>query len=364
MKLIANIQLKPTPEQAKSLRDTLERCNAACNEISRRGREVGKTRKYDLQTLLYRSIRGKFDLTAQAVIRCIGKVADAYATQKALKREGLLRFRKHAAQPYDDRIFRFVSDDNVSIWTLSGRQKIPFVCGERQRILLSHRKGEVDLMLVRGKWYLACVCDVADPDQIGIKHVLGVDFGIVNLAFDSEGRPYSGAGVERVRQRLSRRRAGLQRCGTKAAKRKLKKLSGKEARFRKHTNHCISKEIVANAKRSRSAIAIEDLTYIRERVKARRAQRNRLYGWSFSQLRQFVTYKAGLAAVPIIAVDPRNTSRCCPECGFTGKANRKTQETFSCTSCGFTTAADFAAARNIRAAGAACNSALCSQPSG
>jgi hypothetical protein len=32
--------------------------------------------------------------------------------------------------------------------------KIPFVCGERQRALLGFRKGEVDLMLVRGKWYL------------------------------------------------------------------------------------------------------------------------------------------------------------------------------------------------------------------
>jgi putative transposase len=61
--------------------------------------------------------------------------------------------------------------------------------------------------------------------------------------------------------------------GSKRAKRRLKKLSGKEARFRKHVNHCISKQIAANAERSRGAIAIEDLT----RVKARRAQRNRLH---------------------------------------------------------------------------------------
>jgi IS605 OrfB family transposase len=181
-------------------------------------------------------------------------------------------------------------------------------------------------MLVRGKWYLACVCDVADPDRIGIEDVLGVDFGIVNLALGGQRRPCTGAAVEKVRQKLSCRRAGLQRCGSKAAKPKLKKLSGKEARSRKHANHCISKEIVANAKRSCCAIAIEDLTHIRRRVKATRAQRNRLHGWSFNQLRQFVTYKARLSGVPVIAVAPRNTSRRCPECGF----NRKTQTTFSC----------------------------------
>jgi predicted transposase len=200
MKLVANIQLKPTPEQTKSLRDTLERCNAACNEISKRGLDAGKIRKFDLQNLLYHSIRKEFDLTAQAVIRCIGKVADAYTAQKANKREGLVRFRKLAAQPYDDHIFRFLADNRVSIWTLPGREKIPFVCDERQRILLSHRKGEVDLMLLRSKWYLACVCDVADPDQIGIEDVLGVDFGIVNLAFDGEGRPFTGADGEKVRR--------------------------------------------------------------------------------------------------------------------------------------------------------------------
>jgi IS605 OrfB family transposase len=359
MKLVANIQLKPTTEQAKLLRDTLERCNTACNEISRRGHEAGVIRQYDLQKLVYSDTRKTFDLTAQAAIRCIAKVADAY---KAKRSDGVVRFRKHAAQPYDDRIFRFVSGDMVSIWTLTGRQKIPFVCGERQRALLAFRKGEVDLMLVRGKWYLACVCDVIEPERIGIEDVLGVDFGVVNIAFDSAGRSYSGADVERVRQKLSRRRAGLQRRGTKAAKRRLKKLSGREGRFRKHTNHVISKEIVANAERLCAAIAIEDLTHIRKRIKAKRAQRNRLHSWSFGQLRQFVQYKAKLAAIPVVAVNPVNTSRCCPECGVIDKANRKTQDKFSCISCGHEAVADFVAARNIRIAGVACKPALCSAP--
>ena len=269
-------------------------------------------------------------------------------------------FASTLLKPYDDRIFRFVSGEMVSIWTVAGRQKIPFVCGERQRKLLDDRQGEVDLMLIRGKC-LACVCDVPDPAQIDVEGILGVDFGIVNLAFDTEGRAYSGADVERIRQRFANRRKGLQRCATKAAKRRLKKLSGREARFRKHVNHCISKEIAANAERSRFAIAVEDLTHIRKRIQARKAQRSRLHGWSFAQLRSFVSYKARLAGIPVIAVDPRNTSRCCPECGVIDKANRKTQSTFSCISCGYTDRADFVAARNIRVAGAACKPALSSQ---
>jgi hypothetical protein len=44
------------------------------------------------------------------------------------------------------------------------------------------------MMPVRGKWDLAVVC--------------GVELGAVNLAFDTDGRPYSGADVEPVRQRF------------------------------------------------------------------------------------------------------------------------------------------------------------------
>ncbi len=343
MKLIANIKLLPSPEQESLLRQTLERCNQACNYLSARGFESGKTRQFDLHKLAYAEVRSMFGLTAQAAVRCVAKVADAYKVGKDAQRT----FRRHAAQPYDDRIIRFLSGDAVSIWTLAGRQKIPFACGERQRALLAFRKGEVDLMLVRGKWYLACVCDVPDPEEIGVEGVLGVDFGVVNIAFDSDGNCHTGADVERVRSKLARRKAGLQRRGTKAAKRRLKLLAGKEARFRKHINHCISKALVVEAERSRRAIGLEDLKHIRRRVKARKSQRARLHSWSFAQLRSFVEYKARLVGVPVVKVDPRYTSKGCRVCGTIDDRNRPNQATFSCVSCGHCEPADLHAARNI-----------------
>jgi IS605 OrfB family transposase len=349
VKLVANIQLKPTREQADLLRRTLQRSNEACSWLSQRGFEAGTTRQFDLHKLAYAEARSRFEIAAQVAVRCIAKVADAYTTHKANGREPkLITFRKHAAQPYDDRIFRLMTDA-VSIWTLEGRQTIPFVCGERQRKLLAFRKGEVDLMLVKGKWYLAIVCDVPDPAEIDVEGVLGVDFGVVNIAFDSQGNGYSGDAVEDVRSKLAKRKAGLQRRGTKAAKRRLRKLARKEARFRSHVNHCISKELVARAERQRFAIAVEDLTHIRKRVRARKSQRNRLHSWSFAQLRGFVTYKAKLAGVPMVAVDPRHTSQQCPCCGVIDRANRKSQALFLCISCGHTAPADYTAAINIAA---------------
>ena len=66
-------------------------------------------------------------------------------------------------------------------------------------------------------------------------------------------------------------------------------------------------------------------------------------------MRQFVEYKAKLAGVPLIAVDPRNSSRTCNECGHCEKGNRPDQASFRCKHCGYSTNADLNAARNIRA---------------
>src|SRR5437764_1722556 len=83
---------------------------------------------------------------------------------------------------------------------------------------------------------------------------LGVDLGIINLATDSEGETFSGEQVERNRKRHHALRQRVQKRGTKRAKRHLKKLSGREARFKRNTNHVISKLIVAKAKANGQAI--------------------------------------------------------------------------------------------------------------
>ncbi|QEC71871.1 IS200/IS605 family element transposase accessory protein TnpB [Arachidicoccus ginsenosidivorans] len=127
----------------------------------------------------------------------------------------------------------------------------------------------------------------------------------------------------------------------------MKKNSGKEKRFKRNENHIISKRIVDEAKRTGSAIALEDLTGIRRRQRVRKSQRSRFSGWAFHQLRQFIIYKAKLAGVPVFLVPPAYTSQRCHRCGHIEKANRKTQSEFVCCSCGHGDHADKNAALNI-----------------
>jgi putative transposase len=346
MKLVCAIRLLPTPEQADTLKRTLERCNAACDWLSTTGHAAGKVRQYDLHKLAYAECKSRFGLTAQAVVRCIAKVADAY---KVGEKDTVRSFRPLAAQPYDDRILRFTKGGAVNLWTLDGRMALPAVAGERQRALLAFRKGEADLMLVRGKWLLACTCEVPEGPKFNPEDWLGVDLGIVHIATDSDGEVFSGEAVERNRRVHAHRRRNLQRRGTRAAKRKLRRIAGHQARYQAYTNHCISKAIVQKAQRTGRGIALEDLSGIRGRVTARRRQRARLANWGFFQVATFVKYKAALAGVPVLLVDPRNSSRECSACGAVDKASRRTRDDFACTSCGHAEPADTNAARVIRA---------------
>jgi putative transposase len=346
MKLVAALKMLPTPEQAACLMSTLERCNAACSWLAERGFESQTFRQYDLHKMGYADIRERFGLTAQAAVRSISKVADAFKVSC----EAAPVFRADAAQPYDDRIIRFVRDGSaVSLWTIEGRIVVPIVMGEHQKRLMVSRKGEVDLCFVRGKWMLAATCDIPETNEFKAEDWLGVDLGIVSLAVDSDGAAHTGVDVERKRRHIQKRRRGLQKCGTKGAKRRLCKLAARQRRYQKHTNHVISKALVLDAERTGRGLALENLKGIRARVTARGGnQRARLGNWGFGQLGQFCAYKAKRAGVPLAFVDPRNTSRECVACGCIDKKNRTTQSTFKCISCGHSDCADTNAARNIR----------------
>lgn len=344
LKLIATVKLRVDAEQKARLLATMARVNEACSWLAERAFEARSASKYDMQQLVYRELRARFGLSAQHAVRAIAKVCEVYKRDRSI----LPRFRPHGAIAYDQRLYSFKNGvDSVSLLTLDGRLTVPCAMGAPQRALLAGARGQADLVYRKGKLYL--YVSVEAPVAVPAKPTdwLGVDLGIRNLAVDSDGAAHSGEQTLALRSRVAKLRAGLQRAGTKSAKRHLRKLRLHERRFHAHTNHVISKTIVRRAKDTGRGIAVEDLRGIRDRVTVRKAQRAHLHGWSFAELRAFLAYKATLSGVPIVAVDPRNTSRTCPACGCTDKANRRSQADFVCTGCGFAGHADHVAARNI-----------------
>jgi IS605 OrfB family transposase len=92
---------------------------------------------------------------------------------------------------------------------------------------------------------------------------------------------------------------------------------------------------------------LENLKGIRSRIRANRSQRATLNSWAFHDLVTKTQYKADLAGVIVVLVDPRNSSRECSKCGLTEKANRPSQAVFRCQACGYVAHADINAAVNL-----------------
>src|SRR3972149_2784543 len=327
MKLIAQVKLLPTQGQAGALCRTLQRVNSAANHVSARAWEDRVFRYYELRKRTYYEVRNRFARTPQAAIQCIGKVAQAYKRDRKTQRS----LRPYGAIASDHRILSWrLADQTLSIWTIDGRERIPLVAGERQLERLASRQGESDLVYRDGASYLLATCNVEGPPAVAVDEFLGVDLGITNIAADSDGENYSSRHLNGLRKRHRRLRQRLQRKRTKSARRLLKKRRHKESRFAQDVNHGIAKRIVGKAEGTGRGIALEDLKGIRERITVGKRQRSQHHSWAFHDLRAKIEYKARLRGVPVVLVNPKDTSRTCPVCGCVDKQNRSTQSVFSC----------------------------------
>ncbi|MGP3932379.1 RNA-guided endonuclease InsQ/TnpB family protein [Nonomuraea sp. KM88] len=370
MRLVVQVKLLPTPEQAAALETTLHAANRAANLVARTAFEQRCFRNFDLRKHTYEQVRASFGLAAQAAQHVIKKVCDTYRTLHAnlaagnLGKPGSKRrvqaeskpivFRPLAAHPYDDRCLSWqYQARTVSIWTTAGRLRgIAFTGSADQLALLAaQRKGESDLVWRDGMWFLHATVELPEKPVTAPDGFLGVDLGIANIATTCDGIRHSGKGLNAVRHRNRELRRRLQAKATKSAKRLLKRRRRKEARFAANVNHVIAKQIVTEAERTGRGIALEDLGGIRDRVRLRKPQRVTLHSWSFHQLGGFIAYKAARAGVAVIFVDPAYTSQECSACGHVDKANRPDQATFSCTSCGFAEHADVNAAGVVSSRG-------------
>ncbi len=119
--------------------------------------------------------------------------------------------------------------------------------------------------------------------------------------------------------------------------------------------HRTSKQIIGEAKRSRSAVVMERLTGIRKLYQKGNGQgrdyRARMNGWSFAELQRQVEYKARWEGLPVIYVKPHGTSAKCSICGSPMARIPEENRKLKCCGCGFTVDRDVNAARNILALG-------------
>ena len=326
-------KLKVPVKFVKEIEETLQAFADACEWVNQ-NTPPGLTNKAKMQKLVYNDVRLKFGLSSNLAIQALRRVCANRKTARQKSRN--VRKFSPTSVSYDARIFSFKGFDyTVSLKLLENRVRFELDIGNYQRGILKGQDPKSATLVKRrnGDYYIHINLNHDAPDPIDTEEVLGIDLGRTDIAHTSDGDSWSGQQLNKIRNKYAYLRRVLQQkasLGTRSSRRRcrelLKQLSGKEKRFQRHINHEISRQLVDKAAASNRAIALEDLTGIRERTNQlprTKDERRRSNSWSFFMLRQFLTYKCILAGVPLIFVNPAYTSKSCYKCGHIGNRNGK-----------------------------------------
>jgi putative transposase len=365
-------------DQVKVLVETQARYAEVFNHVTAFGYDHNIYNGVDLHKATYSIFSGRDFLPSQLICSARVKATEALTsyrtnqkkrTKQIERQQNLIASGKKIRKPlkpvscpsakstsairYDARSFSINFKEHlVSLASTGGRIKLPFKSNpyHAQYINQPHKVCSADLCWSKRNqhFFIHVVLEFSDLPIPESTKTLGVDLGLNNLAVSSDGKFYL---KHQVRDRVAKLRglkARLQSKGTPSAKRHLRAVSGKEQRFRRDVNHCVTKQIVTNAMiKGYDTIALEDLKGIRYQNRdTSKKFRARLNSWPFDQFKQFITYKALARGIGIVVVNPRYTSQKCSRCGHHYKPQRQGNE-FTCCACGYQNHADLNAAFNI-----------------
>ena len=343
-----SLKLKATAEQAQGLLELQVAYSSACNQLVPVVVENRCWNRVALHNLVYSDLRKKTSLGSQMCCNAIFSVCKAYKSQNALrkiKKDSVpeINFSKTSVH-FDKRTYSF-KGNFLSLYTLTGRTKIECITGKHQSALLeTGSPKEAELIFKNGNWLFNLVLEFAEVEPVKSENVLGVDVGENNLAATSTGKLFGGGNLRHRRDEYLSFRSRLQSNGSQSARQMLGQVSGKEQRRVRHTNHEVSKAIVLEAQEAGAGkIVLEDLTYIRDNIKAGKRIRTRLHRWAFRQLQSFVEYKAKAVGIVVEYVNPAYTSQTCSLCGSLGN---RSKHLFTCK-CGFRAHSDVNASQNL-----------------
>ena len=325
----------------KDLKFAIEEFNRACNTLSELAFQRDLHRKYDIHHQGYRLIRQETSLPSQHVINAIAKVSAVY-TRDSNKWH---QFKSHSSLRYDAKSMTLRPDCQAVSLAICPKGRVTGqlqMSARMRRQLQQGEPGSAELVYRKGNFYLHISITVPAPEVTQPQSSLGVDLGFNRVAVTSDNKFHTSKNIRHRKSGYKRTRRSLQANGSKSAKRALKRVSGRERRFVADTNHCVSKQIVADARANNQRIVMEDLNGIRETGKAKC-----VHEWSFAQLQWMIRYKAAREGVEVVYIDPRHTSQTCSQCLHLGV--RPNQSSFECRDCGYQINADLNGAKSVAA---------------
>lgn len=320
------------------LKNTIEQYFQAYCFCIDKGMELHTSNKTKIHNATYYPLRKKYPNIPSSLLQTVRDVACENLKSVKMKVKPI---PKNKFIRYDRRTFSY-KNGIVSVSTTNGRQKFSITMPKFAEKYNSWNCKAGTVVLRNDQLWLNMIFDKKTITITNPNTFLGTDRGINHIAVCSDNEFYNSNRLKNIKGKYQYLKAKLQLKGTHSAKRHLKKLKGREKRFVRDVNHCISKRI---AEKPYDCFVLEDLKGIKNGNKGKRFNK-KLGNWSYYQLENFIQYKAEELGKLTIKVDPRHTSQKCSKCGHTERSNRNGSQ-FKCKKCGFELNADLNASRNI-----------------
>lgn len=356
MQITVQMKLVPAPMQMDLIKYTLQAYIGTINGIVSDFVSLGETDKRtsaDISVGLPSALKNQAIQDARSIYKKYikdAKFATKINEKKPLEKQKTVRVPvlKKPVAIWNNQNYS-IGENSISfpVWKDGKSAKLTFkaVITKHQVSLLKNKRGTLRVTRKNGKFIAQIAVDIPCDSPSG-SAVMGVDLGlkVPAVAVTDRGKvQFFGNGRE---NKYMKRMARAKRKSLGKAKKimALKKLNNKEQRWMKDKDHKLSREIVNFAKANDvSTIQLEDLAGIRQTARTSRKNAKNLHTWSFYRLAQFIEYKAALAGIQVIYVNPRYTSQTCPVCGT---RNHASDRKYKCP-CGFKIHRDILGAMNI-----------------
>jgi len=298
-----------------------------------------------------KEFRRSVDLPAQVAQQAVAKARESYASMLFNKvyneiprsSNNVARFhnKNFSVKRFGDRFFL---DLPIKAGRKDNRVIIPFKKNDYSDAVLKDivstklSYGASELKQYRDDYSFNLVVKSPIEIQEGITPV-GVDFGLTNIAVACAFADKPHVKLWSGKQSRYKRKMFLDRINKLSKNGLLKEVKKTKNKYRKYMqtkNHQVSREIIDFASDYvKPVIILENLHKFRKQN-----------DWTFFELRTFIEYKALEQGIPVVTVNPRNTSNKCNRCGYTDPLNRNGIN-FRCVACGYQVNADVNASINL-----------------
>jgi putative transposase len=176
-------------------------------------------------------------------------------------------------------------------------------------------------------------------EEVKPESIIGIDRNLRNITVSTPQQAimYKTNKILSIKENSQSVKASFRLNDRRVKNRFFAKIRARQTRRVNQYLHKITKDIVEEAKETKSALVLENLTGIRKLYRKGNGQgnnyRRKMNSWSFYEFQRQLQYRAAWEGIPVSFIDPKRTNQLCPRCGGQLQEDRLYRRKLWCSNC-------------------------------